>query len=176
METTFLDLLKRRRSIRKYQNKTIEPEKIKQILTAALMSPSSKRTNPWEFVVVEDQEILSQMSLCRTYGSQLLENAPLGIVVCADTTKTDMWQCDASIAAILMQLEAENLGLGSCWVQVYKREKDEHQTAEEHIRTLLAIPEHFAVLNIVAIGYKDEERKPYDLEKLKYEKIHYGKF
>ena len=176
METAFVELLQKRRSIRKYKETAVEPEKIKQILTAALMSPSSKRTNPWEFVVVDNHEILAKMSACRTYGSQLLENAPVGIVVCADTTKTDMWQCDASIASILMQLEAEELGLGSCWVQVYKREKDENQTAEEYMRELLGIPKNFAVLNIVAIGYKDEERKPYDLEKLKYEKIHYGKF
>ncbi len=174
--TIFSELLQTRRSIRKYTPQTVEPEKIKQILTAALMSPSGKRINPWEFVVVEDREVLAQMGACRTYGSQLLENAPLGIVICADTSKTDVWMCDASIAAILMQLQASELGLGSCWVQVHKREKDENQTAEEFVRELLGIPENFAVLNIVAIGYKDEERKPYDLEKLQYDKIHYGKF
>lgn len=174
--TSFFDLLKNRRSIRKYEPCAIEPEKIKQITTAALMSPAGKRLNPWEFVVVEDHEILKQMSACRTYGSQMLENSPLGIVVCADKDKSDTWMYDSSIAAVIMQLQAVDLGLGSCWVQVYGREKDENQTAEQFVRSLLNIPENYAVLCVISIGYKNEDRKPYDEEKLSYEKVHYGKF
>jgi nitroreductase len=87
-----------------------------------------------------------------------------------------VWIEDASIAALVIQLQSHDLGLGSCWVQVYNREKEDGLTAEEYIRRLLDVPAHYAVLNVVSIGYSDEERKPYDEEKLAYEKIHEEKF
>ena len=173
---TFFDLLKTRRSIRKYLPKTVEPEKIKQITTAALMSPASKRSNPWEFIVVQDKNTLQQLSECRPHGSKPLADAPLGIVVIADTNKSDVWIEDASIAALNIQLQAHDLGLGSCWLQVYNREKEEGLTAEEYIRQILNIPAHYAVLNIVSIGYSDETRKPYDEEKLPYDKVYEEKY
>lgn len=172
----FHNLAKNRRSIRKYLEKTIEKEKIDQILQTALMSPASKRTNGWEFIAVENKEMLEKLSECRPFGSKLLAGTPLAIVVVADPEKSDVWYEDASIAATFIQLQAEDLGLGSCWVQVHNREKDENQTAEDYVKTLLNIPENLRVLNMVAIGYKNEERKPYDEEKLQYEKIHWEKF
>ena len=173
---SFFELVKTRRSIRKYLDKPVEQEKIKQITTAALMSPASKRSNPWEFIVVEDKETLNKLSECRTHGSGLLQGAPLAIVVAADTTKSDVWLEDASIAALIIQLQAHELGLGSCWVQVYNREKAPNLLTEEYIKELLNIPSQYGVLNIVSIGYPDEDRKPYDLEKLAYNKIHSEKF
>jgi nitroreductase len=173
---SFFELLKTRRSIRKYLPKAVETEKILQITNAALMSPSSKRSNPWEFIVVQDVEMLQKLANSRSYGSQLLADSTLGIVVVADTAKSDIWIEDASIAAIIMQLQAQDLGLGSCWVQIYGREKDETISAEEYIRRLLDIPAHYAVLNIVSIGYSNEERKPYAIENLSTEKIHTEKF
>ncbi len=112
----------------------------------------------------------------RPHGSQLLANAPLGIVVIADTTKSDVWIEHASIAAIIIQLPAHDLGLGSCWVQVYKRDKDESTTTEAFVRQLLGIPSHYAVLNIVSIGYPNEERKAFDMDKLAFDKVHTEKF
>jgi nitroreductase len=173
---SFFDLLKQRRSIRNYQQKAVEIEKIIQITQAALMSPASKRSNPWEFIVVQDREMLQKLADCRPHGSQLLDNSPLGIVVIADTEKSDVWLEDASIAALIIQLQAHDLGLGSCWVQVYKREKDELVTAEKYIKDLLNIPLKYAVLNIVSIGYPNETRKPYEVDKLQVEKIHFEKY
>jgi len=173
---SFFDLLKTRRSIRKYLPQAVEAEKISKITNAVLMSPASKRSNPWEFIVVQNSETLRKLSDSRAHGSQFLADSPLGIVIIADTTKSDIWIEDASIAAIIMQLQAQDLGLGSCWIQIYGREKDEITTSEEYIRTLLNIPSHFAVLNIISIGYPNEERKPYEEEKLPVEKIHTEKF
>jgi len=173
---SFFDLLKNRRSIRKYLPKTVEENKIALITSAALMSPSSKRSNPWEFVVVQDKEILTTLADCRPHGSQFLAGSPLGIIVTADTTKTDVWMEDASIAAILLQLQAQDLDLGSCWIQVYGRNKDDNTTTESYIRMLLNIPQHYAVLCIISIGYPDEERKPYNEDKLAVNKIHIEKF
>ena len=173
---SFFELLKNRRSIRQYTEQKIEQEKIKQLTTAALMSPASKRSNPWEFVVIEDEETLKKLSEARPHGSQMLSKAPLAIVVTADTTKSDVWMEDASIAALIIQLQAQDLGLGSCWVQVYSRQRDENQSSETYIRELLEIPDKYAVLCMISIGYKNEERQPYKEEKLAYNKIHRGKF
>lgn len=169
--TTFTELLQNRRSIRKYTSQKIEREKLETILQSALMSPASKRCNPWQFVLVEDHDILSQMSACRTYGSQMLDSAAAGIVVAVDASLTDTWQCDGAIAAYNMLLSAADLGLGACWVQVYQRE-----VAEQLVRQLTGIPETLNVLCVVSLGYKDEERRPYDLNKLQYDKIHYGQY
>ena len=173
---SFLDLALRRRSIRKYQDRPVEKEKIETLLQAALASPSGKHLNPWEFVVVEDREVLSKMAKCRTYGSLMLENSPLGIVICLDANLADTWQCDGAIAALDMLLCAEDIGLGACWVQVYGRESEEGKSAEQMIRDLLGIPDHLNVLCIVSIGYKLEEKKPINPDKLQYEKVHYGKY
>ncbi len=173
---TFHDLAKNRRSIRKYLEKSIEKEKIDQILQTALMSPASKRTNGWEFIVVENKEMLKKLSECREFGSKLVADAPLAILIVADPSKSDVWYEDASIASTFIQLQAEDLGLGSCWVQVHNREKDDQQTAEDYVKNLLDIPQNLRVLNMVAIGYKNEDRKPYDEEKLQYDKIHWEKF
>jgi nitroreductase len=174
--TSFFELLKTRRSIRKYLPKAVEPEKIAKITNAALMSPASKRSNPWEFIVIQDKETLEKLSGSRPHGSQFLVDSPLGIVVIADTTKSDIWMEDAAIASIIMQLQAQDLGLGSCWVQVYGRQKDENTTTESYIRELLTIPNHYAVLSIISIGYPDEERKAYEVDKLPTQKIHFDKF
>ena len=174
--TSFYDLVKNRRSIRKYEDRPIEQEKIDSILRSALMSPASKRTNGWEFIVVDDRELLQQMSTCRELGSKFVADAPMAIVVCASPEKSDVWFEDASIAALIIQLAAQDLGLGSCWVQVYNRMHTETETAGEYIRGLLNIPDNLEVLNIVTLGYKNEERKPYDEEKLSYDKLHRNTF
>jgi nitroreductase len=173
---SLFELLKNRRSIRKYLPKSVEQNKIDLITKSALMSPSSKRSNPWEFIVIQETETLQKLAECRPHGSQFLAESPLGIIVTADTTKTDVWMEDASIAAIIMQLQAQDLDLGSCWIQVYGRNKDDGTTTECYIRDLLNIPDHFAVLCIISIGYPNEERKPYDENKLIIEKIHTEKF
>lgn len=174
--TSLFELLKTRRSIRKYLPKAVEQDKIQQITYAALMSPASKRSNPWEFIVVEDQEMLLKLSESRLHSSQMLAESPLGIIVIADKTKSDVWMEDASIAAIIMQLQAHDLGLGSCWIQIYGRDKNEYITAEEYIRELYNIPDKFGVLCIISIGYPNEERNPFDTEKLVTDKIHFEKF
>lgn len=171
--TSFYNLLKSRRSIRKYQSKAVEPEKIELITKAALMSPASKRRNPWEFIVVQDSATLAKLSQTRTYGSQLLAGSPLGIVVVADKLKSDIWYEDATIAGIVMQLQAQDVGLGSCWVQVHERESNvEGVSAEAYIQNLLNIPENYAVMCIISIGYAAEEKEQLNDNALQTDKIH----
>ena len=109
-------------------------------------------------------------------GAKPIAGAALAIVVTADMTLTDTWIEDASIAAILMQLQAADLGLGSCWIQVRGRFGAMDEPAEDFVRETLGIPEEMGVLCILSIGHKDEERKPFDEEKMMWEKVHIGKW
>ncbi|MEL1135649.1 nitroreductase family protein [Desulfitobacterium sp. THU1] len=165
------DLLQRRRSIRKYTDTPIEKEKVDQLIRAALLSPTSRNGRPWEFILVEDQELLEQLAAAKV-GAQLLKGATLGIVVCADSQKSDVWVEDISIATILIQLQAQDLGLGSCWIQIRERNYQDGTPAGEYVKKLLGIPEHLQVGTIIALGYPAETRPDHTSDELLMEKIH----
>jgi len=171
-----LDLLMTRRSIRKYKSIEIEDEKIDLILKAALLSPSSRGICPWEFIVITDKTELNELSRCKQGGSDFLKDSSLGIVVLADADKSDVWIEDTSIASIIIQLEAQDLGLGSCWIQIRDRMHDENTTAEDYIRKLLLIPHNMRVESIISIGYPDENKSGHNEDELKYEKVHISKY
>lgn len=114
---SFATLIKSRRSTRKFTDQLLNPEQVEMILKAALMAPASKRKNPWQFVVVEDKEMLAKLSVCKPAGAAFLKDCALAVVVLANVMESDVWVEDASIASIYMQLQAEDLGLGSCWCQ-----------------------------------------------------------
>lgn len=171
-----LDLLMKRRSIRKYKDMKVSKDKVDSLIKAALLAPSAKGIRPWEFIVVEDKEMLEKLGKAKQHASGFISEAPLVIVVAADSTKTDVWVEDTSIASTIIQLEAEHLGLGSCWVQIRNRMHDEDSNAEKYVKEVLGIPENYAVESIISIGYIDEDKKPYTEEDLKYEKIHREKF
>lgn len=173
---TFHDLLKRRRSIRKYTDQPLSPDEVKMILEAALMSPAGKRRNPWQFIAVEDKETLARLAHAKEHGAGPIEGAALAIVVVCDSTVADTWIEDGSIASILIQLQCEALGLGSCWIQMHKRFTEHGQSAEDAVREILDIPYTMEVLSVISIGHKAEERKPFDEEKLQWEKVHIGKW
>ena len=172
-----LDLLMKRRSIRKYKELAVAPEKLQAVLQAALLAPSSRGRNPWQFVVVQNTETLTELGKCRHPLQPFLPDTPAAIVVLGDTTMTDVWVEDCSIAMILMQLEAEKVGLGSCWIQIRKRmAQGEQQTSNDFVKELLNIPEQYEVEAILALGTPDEEKPARTLEALSYEKIHREQF
>lgn len=170
------ELLKRRRSIRRFESREVEKEKIDIILKSGLMAPSSKGRRPWEFVAITDKDVLSKLSECRGQSSKFLAGASLGVVVIADPEACDVWVEDCSIAAIIMQLSAHNLGLGSCWIQVRERMHSDGVKAEDYIKEVLGIPGEYAVQCMVAIGYPAEDKKPHEEEKLPYSKIHLNRY
>lgn len=170
------DMLKSRRSIRKFQNKEVEKEKIDMILKSALLSPSSRSIRPCQFIAVTDASLIQKLSLCREPVSRFLADAPLTIAVIADHSSSDAWIEDASIAATMIQLTAQDLALGSCWIQVRERFHTEQETAEEYIKEVLEIPEQYCVECMIAIGYPGEEKKPYNENALPYQKLHFNKF
>jgi nitroreductase len=174
--TAFKDLAQIRRSHRKFTQEEVDGDDLKLILRAALMSPTSKSQRAWQFVVVDDKMSLEKLADAKNMGSQFLKDAPVAIVVLGDPMQNDCWVEDGSIAAISMQYQAEELGLGSCWVQMRGRGLSDGTSADTVIRGILDIPENLSVLCVIALGHKADERQPQNEEKLKWENVHVDKF
>lgn len=166
-----LDILRGRRSIRKYKDVKIDNQIIDQLKEAALRSPSSRGINPWRFVFVTDVDMLEELSSAKKNGSGFLKGAGLGVVVIARDEESDVWIEDCSIASIILQLAGHSLGLGSCWIQIRNRMHDDGQTSEDYIRKLLNLPEGSKVECMIAFGYPDEAKEPHPKSELEYGKI-----
>lgn len=166
-----IELLRKRRSIRQFTAEKIAQETLDTLIEAALRAPSSRGSNPWEFILVDDPETIRQLSQAKQHGSEFLKNAPLVIVVCGDSTKSDVWVEDCSIAAIIIQLTAVSLGLGSCWTQIRNRQHDYEKTAESYVQELLGLPEQVKVECILGIGHPAERKEPIAADKLQHDKI-----
>ncbi len=172
----FSELIKKRRSMRKFTGEELTQDEVVALLKAALMSPTSKRSNSWQFIVVDDKPTLELLSKCKEAGASFLKDAALGIVVLGDPLASDVWIEDASVASIMVQLQAEDLGLGSCWIQVRERYTATGMPADEFVHGVLDIPLQLQVLSIIAVGHKGMERKPFDENHLQWEKIHLNKY
>ena len=151
--------------MRKFTGEELSQEDVVALLKAALMAPTSKRSNSWQFIAVDDKKLLSELSHCKEQASSF-----------ADPLASDVWIEDASIASIMIQLQAEDLGLGSCWVQVRERYTATGMPSDEFVRGVLDIPLQLQVLSVIAIGHKGMERKPFNEDHLQWEKIHINKF
>lgn len=167
----FKTLVQRRRSHRKFTTELISPDDVALILRAGLMSPTSKGTRLWHFVVVDDKLKLEKLADCKDHGSQFLKGAPLAIVVLGDPEADDCWIEDCSVAAITMQYQAADLGLGSCWIQVRGRGLGDGHTANDVIHGILDLPQDQEVVCMLAIGHPADERKPQNEDKLKWENV-----
>ena len=117
---------------------------------------------------MRDEAKLRALEACKTYGSNMFQTATAAIILVLDPTLCqNTWMADGAIAAEHILLAAAEQGLGACWCHVHERED-----APQMVRRLFNIPADKEVLCAIALGYPDEERKDYDLDKLKYEKIH----
>ena len=174
--TEFKSLVQARRSHRRFTAQEVDGDDVRLILRAALMSPTSKSQRAWQFVVVDDPLSIQKLSDAKDMGSPFLKGAPLAIVVLGNAQQNDCWIEDGSIAAISMQYQAEELGLGTCWIQLWGRGLSDGTSAETVVRGILDIPEDMNVLCVVAVGYSDDERKPQDEEKLRWENVHINRY
>ena len=109
----FHELLLRRHSIRKYTEQQLNPDDVKTILEAALLAPSSKSKRPWQFIVVDNPEMLQQLAKAKKIAAHPIAGATMAIVVISNPEESDIFIEDTSIAAVFMQLQAEALGIGS---------------------------------------------------------------
>ncbi len=162
----FYQLAQKRRSHRKFTSESISQEALQYILESALMAPTSKGLHSYSFCVVEDPAMLARLALCKAVGSQFVADAKCAIVVKAAPEVSDVWIEDASTAAMSMLYQAEDLGLGACWVQVRARKDSQGRDSEEIVREILSISEDTRVVCMVVLGHKGMERKPQNMERI----------
>lgn len=166
-----IDNIMSRTSVRAYQDKKVEDEKIETMLKAAMAAPSAGNKQPWKFVVVTDRSILSEIS-SNLHTMTMADKAPLAIVVCGDMDNTfpedgkDYWVEDASAATENLLLAAHSMGLGAVWCGIYPMRK-----RVAFLQKLLKLPENIVPLNVIPIGYPAEDPAPKD--KWRPESIHY---
>lgn len=166
-----LDAVRNRRSIRRYQERAIEPDAIAQLREAMLRAPSSRNLKPWRFVFVTEKTLLQGLAHAKASFGEFIANAGVAVVACADASASDCWIEDCSIAAAALQLVATDLGLGSCWVQIRARDGADGRPAEEHVREVLGLPDALSVLCIIAVGYPAEDKPARPAESLAWDHI-----
>ena len=154
------DALLKRRSIRKYLDKEVSDEIIEELLHAAMSGPSACNRRPWIFYVIKNQDKLSELRKASRFSNM---NAPLAIVVVGDLSRSlplqlkDFWIQDCSAATENILLRATDLGLGSLWCGIYPQKRP-----VERVKDILGITNSDIPLNIIYIGYGDEEKESRD--------------
>lgn len=153
------EILKKRRSTRKFLSDAVEQEKLQRIVDMALTAPSSRNTRSTRLMVVTDKSLLEKMSGMRDYGSAFMKDATAAIVVMGDKELSDLWLDNCVITATILQLAVVDEGLASCWVHVndrpVKREEPAGEKADTLLRRELGIPENYGILCAIALGYSD---------------------
>ena len=155
-ESTFLDLVKARYSVRSYTDQAIEKEKLDYIMECVRLAPSAVNFQPWKFYIVESDEAKSK--LCQCYTREWFTTAPLYIMACADLSQSwkrrhegkDHADVDISIAVEHLCLAATEQGLGTCWVCAFDAAL---------CKTLFDLPEHIEPIALIPLGYPADEAK-----------------
>lgn len=170
-----------RRSVRHFTAEPVDPADLKKILAAGLSVPSSKNLHSSELVVVTDPEQVHALADCKPQFGQMLREAACAVVVLG-ATSSHAWVEDASLTLLAMLLQATELGLGSCWVQV----RHMHATAlgadgkpltsSDYLREQLGIPEGYEVEAILALGHAAHPLRPHTLQELDWKKVHQERF
>ncbi len=167
-----IDLLRKRRSIRKFTEQIPEAEKIELLKEAVLRAPTSKNSNASQFIFVSDKSVIEKLANCKLTGASALQTATLAVVILADESQTVAWVEDCSIASILLQITALSLGLGSCWIQIRGRAHSEEKPSETYVKETLNIPDEFRVLSIISIGYSQQSISGRPFTDLDFSRIH----
>lgn len=168
-----METILHRRSTRKYTKEPVPEEKLKKILLAGLLAPTSQNRKPCEFYVIRNQETLEQLSRTKKFGAAMLKECTAAIAVFADSAKADTWMEDASIAMSYMNLEAVDQGVGVCWCQICFRSSLFGKDAEESVRKILNIAnDHQRIVGILALGMPAEEPQPHTEQDADWNKVH----
>ena len=158
------EIISRRRSTRKFLPTPVERERLERVVEMALQAPSSRNSRSTRFMIVQNPDLLEKMSRMRDYGSAFMKDAAASILVMGDKRATDLWIDNCAISATTLQLAVVDEGLASCWVHVNDRPclqaEPDGRKADDYLRELLDLPEHYGILCAVALGYSDFEPKP----------------
>ena len=152
------EAIKLRRSVRSYQEKEVEKEKLNKVLEAARLAPSASNRQEWKFIVVKDKETKEKLAIAASDQTFIAE-APIILVACATESQSIMlcgqprYTVDVSIAMSFIILQARELGLGTCWIGAFE---------EPSVKEILGIPNHIRVVAITPLGYpaQDPPAKP----------------
>jgi len=161
MEDIVLDNILARTSIRSYQDRPVEQDKIEKLLRAGMAAPSAVDKRPWHFIVVTDRQVLDGLAQANP-NAGMAARAPLAIVVCGDKTKAltrvpDYWVQDASAATENILLAAHGMGLGAVWTGTYPV-----TDRVEKVTAVLNLPEHIVPFCTIVIGYPEKYQAPKD--------------
>lgn len=171
-----LENIATRKSVRSYTDEPVSDEMIEKLLRAAMAAPTAMNRQPWEFIVLKDRDTLDALA-GKLRHAKMLQQAPLAIVVCAETMITlrdgtvvenSFWEHDASAATENLLLAAEALGLGAVWTAASDGERC------AIVKEALGIPGTIKPLCVVPIGHPAGDEQPKD--KWKPEKIHYNRW
>lgn len=152
-----MEVILNRRSIRKYTGEPVGEEVIVELLKAAMAAPSANNQQPWEFVVIDDRDILEQASNIHPFA-KMAAHAPVAILVCGDKKreKTEgYWVQDCAAATENILIAAEGNVLGAVWCGIHPREE-----REEAFRKLLGLPEHIVPFALIPVGHPAEHKGP----------------
>ena len=167
-----MDSIMRRRSIRKFQDRPVEREKLEAILRAAMQSPTAKNSQCWEFLVVTEPEAkeavsrMSEFAMCAAKAGALI--IPLANQQRTDPAE-DWWVQDLAAAVQTMLLQIEEEGLGATWLGMYPR-----KSRTDALRDYFRLPEHITPFAVIALGYKAKEKPAED--RWDPEQVHWERF
>ena len=153
----FYDVIKKRKSIRKYKPDPIPDDVLNRILDAGRIAPSAKNYQPWHFIVIKDPEVKKRVAEA-SRGQHWMADAD--VIVCGCALMDVAWgrmggymssfAVDLSIALEHMILAAANEGLGTCWIGAFD---------EKQVKEVLQVPENVRVVALTPIGYPAQEAK-----------------
>ena len=168
-----LDVMLKRRSVRKYTDEEIPNEKMNRIIQAGLLAPTSRNLKPCNFLVIEDKEVLRKIAESKKHGAAFLKDANKAIAVIGNSLVADTWIEDSSIALAFMHLMAAEQNIGSCWIQIRLRKNKEGECSEDIVRDILGLDDYFRIVGILALGIEDGHMKAYTLDDIDKEKVHF---
>jgi nitroreductase len=167
-----LDIIRRRRSVRRYKPDPIPEDVFLRVMEAARLAPSGKNSQPWRFIVVRDAEMRGRLAAA-SRNQTFMAKAPVILVACGYPDRSypkqgnymKSWPIDVSCAVDHLMLQATEEGLGTCWIGAFE---------EKDVKAYLGIPEEVRVLALTPLGYPDEDpvsrgRRPLE-DILSYEK------
>ncbi|WP_018306537.1 nitroreductase family protein [Desulfitobacterium hafniense] len=159
-----------RRSVRKYEDKPVEREKIEKLLRAAMQAPSAGNQQPWEFIVIEDKKTLKKLSEASPY-SKMVANSAATFVLLSRTEGLKFLGCspqDMGAAAENLLLEAVELGLGAVWLGIAPVEE-----RMNYIKNMFNLPGNIEPFALIPVGYPDGQKNEF-VDRFDETRVHYG--
>ena len=151
----FIDIARSRHSSRLFTSEPLLPREMELIMEAGDLAPSSRSRRPVRLIPVVDEGLIRRLAMCKDSGTRALETATFAVIVAADPEVSDVWIEDCSIATIMMQMEAEDLGIGSCWIQIRLRKVGDTDS-EDFVIKEAGLDPGLKVLSIVAFGRRPD--------------------